>query len=367
MANKDLYATLGIDRNATEKEIKSAYRKRSLATHPDKQQGKSDEEKKKAEEEFKEINEAYSILSDPEKKQQYDMFGTIDGQPGGGNPFSGFGGFGGGFEDIFNMFGGGGQRANRGPQPRPGKNIQMKVPLDIKDIYCGCTKKVKFKRDVRCATCHGDGGTDVKICPHCGGTGRLVTQSMQGHAIFRQESECHHCHGTGKIVGKQCPTCHGSGFKQEETIVEVSFPAGVQENQYIEYPGHGSEAKKYGHPNGDFIAIAKYEYDTSRYTIQGVDITEYIHINYIDALLGTEYLLELPDGRKMNIHISECTEPNKKYILRGKGIKIRDRFNREIVGDYYVQVIYDIPKKLTEKERKSLESIRKSKKKAEEA
>lgn len=361
MATKDLYTILGLDRNASEKDIKKSYRNMSLKYHPDRQQGKSEQEQKDAEEKFKEINEAYTILSDPEKKQQYDMFGTIDGQPGGGNPFSGFGGFGGGFEDIFNMFGGRGAGSRQ--QVRPGNTIQMKVPLDIKDIYCGCTKKVKYTRDVRCATCHGDGGTDVKICPHCGGTGRVVTQQMQGHAIFRQESACHHCQGTGKVVGKVCQTCHGSGFKQESNIIEVTFPAGVQENQYTEYNGQGSEAKKYGHPNGDFIAIAKYDYDRTRYNIDGLDITEYVHIDYVDALLGTEHMIEMPDGKKINIHIGECTEPNKKYILRQKGIKARDRYGREIIGDYFVQIIYDVPNKLSEKERKSLESIKKSKKK----
>lgn len=359
MATKDLYAILGVERDADDKKIKKSYRNLSLKYHPDRQQGKSEQEQKEAEEKFKEINEAYSVLSDPEKKQQYDMFGTVDGQPGGGNPFSGFGGGGfGGFDDIFNIFGGGRGAGSR-QQVRPGNNIQMKVPLDIKDIYCGCTKKLKFTRDVRCATCHGDGGTDVKICPHCGGTGRIVRQTQQGHAIFRQESECPHCHGTGKVVGKPCMTCGGSGFKQESNIVEVTFPAGVQENQYVEYTGQGSEAKKHGHPNGDFIAIAKYNYDRSRYLIQGLDITEYIHIDYYDALLGTEYMLELPDGKKMNLHINECTEPNKKYILRGKGITATDRFGRELKGDYYVQVVYDIPDKLTEKDRKALESIRK--------
>lgn len=356
---KDYYEILGVSRDATDKEISKKFKSLALKYHPDRQNGRSEEEKKDAEEKFKEINEAYDVLSNPDKRKQYDMFGTVDGRMGGGSPFDGFGGFG-GFEDVFNMFGGRGGFHQQQQQARPGKSVQMNIPLNIDDIYLGCTKKVKFKKDVRCMTCHGAGGTDVKTCPHCHGTGRIVKQTQNGFAIYRQEMPCTHCDGTGKTVGKVCPTCHGSGFKQEETIVEVTFPAGVQENQYIEMPDMGSESKHRTGQNGSFIAIAKYNYDKNRYTVTGLDIVEKIHIDYVDALLGTTYKLTLPDGKELDVHIKECTEYGKKLVLRGRGIKAKNQFGQEMTGDYYLHVVYDVPSKLSAEEKKLLEKIKKS-------
>lgn len=360
-AQKDYYEILGLSRDATDKEIRKAWKRISLELHPDRQNGKTDAEKKEAEEKFKEANEAYTVLSDPEKKKQYDMFGTVDGRMGGGSPFDGFSGGFGGFDDVFNMFGGrGGFRQQQ--QIKPGKTVQMNIPLDIEDIYCGCTKKVKYKRDMRCMTCHGEGGSDVKTCPHCNGTGRIVKQSQNGFAIYRQEMPCPHCDGSGKTVGKVCPTCHGSGFRQEENIVELNFPAGVQEGQYIEMPDMGSESKKRNGPNGSFVAVAKYNYDKNRYTVTGLDIVEKIYIDYTDALLGTTYKLVMPDKKELDVNIKECTEYGKKLVLRGRGIKTRNQFGQEMTGDYYIQILYKIPSSLTPEEKKLIEKIRKTRK-----
>lgn len=360
--NKNYYEILGVEKDVNDDNLKKAYRKLSLKYHPDRQQGKSESEQKEAEEKFKEINEAYTNLSDPEKRQQYDMFGTVDGRmQGGGNPFGGnpFGG-GFGFDDVFEMFGGGRSRYQQQEMVRPGKNVQMSIPLDIEDIYCGCTKKVKYKRDVRCMTCHGEGGSDVKICPHCGGTGRVIKQSQNGFAVFRQEMPCSHCEGTGKTVGKVCQTCHGSGFKSVENIVEVTFPAGIQEGQGLEMPGEGSESKKRNGQNGSFIAVAKYNYDRNKYTVSGIDIIEKVYVDYVDAMLGMTYKLILPDKKEIDVHIKECTESGKKLVLRGKGIKVRNQFGQEITGDYYLQIIHKVPQSLSAEEKKYLEKIKKT-------
>lgn len=359
---KDLYEILGVSRDATDKEISKKYKALALKYHPDRNNG-SEQEKQEAEEKFKEINEAYTILSDPEKRKQYDMFGTVDGRMQGGSPFGGspFSGPFGGFDDVFDMFSGGARRQQQ-QQYRPGKNIQVHVKLDIEDIYCGCTKKIKYKRDVRCMTCHGEGGTDIKTCPHCHGTGIITKSTRNGFAVYTQQMPCPHCEGSGKTVGKVCPTCHGTGFRQEESVIEFSYPAGIQENQYVEIPEMGSEAKHKNGPNGVFIAIAKYAYDRNVYTISGLDIIHKIKINYIDALLGTTYKLVLPDKKELDVHIKECTEPGKKLILRGKGIKTKNHFGQEMAGDYYIEVCYEIPTSLSPEEKKLLEKLKKNKK-----
>lgn len=362
--SKDLYEILGLDRNASQADIKAAHRKYSKMYHPDLQGDKSEKEKKESEEKFKEVQHAYEVLSDENKRKQYDMFGSEDGQPQGGS-FGGFGDFGDfgnfhfdfggdgfGFDDIRDMFGGG--RSRQQESVLPGRNKKMTVKLSIKDIYNGFKKTVKYTIDKRCPNCHGKGGETHK-CPYCNGTGIEIKTTRTLFGITTQQIVCSHCNGTGEIIDKKCPSCNGTGFRTKEVTLDIEIPAGAAPNSLYKYSGRGSEAKKAGHPNGDFIVQVVWDFDTDRYQINGLDITEKIKIPYEDAILGTKYHLILPDDKTYDVTISPNTVPGKKYVLRGKGIK--DMYGRG-TGNYYIEVDYQIPETLSEEEEDLLEKIR---------
>lgn len=355
--NKDYYSTLGLKKGASEKEIKSAYRKLSLKYHPDKQVGKSDDEKKKAEEKFKEINEAYSVLSDPDKKNNYDKFGDPNGRSadfsgfGGFNDFSGFGGD--PFSDLFNSTFNRGRGFRQRPTEFPGTDIKMTVPLTLEEIFNGCTKKLKFYKNIRCTSCHGEGGTGHKQCPHCKGTGYISKQEWTGFGVTKITQDCPYCNGTGFTHEYTCKTCNGTGFTRKETIVEINFPAGIQEGWAIEKNGEGNESKSSKLQNGTFYAIAKYNFDKEKYQIQGLNVIEKITLPYYDVLLGTEYILELPNNTKKKIYIPSCTPDGKLLRLYREGIKTQNR-----VGDYYLEIHHSMPDSISEKERAELELIK---------
>ena len=370
--NKDLYALLGLKKedNPTPEQIKKQYRKKSLEYHPDRHQNDSDEDKKMYEDKFKDVAYAYSILSDPQKKAKYDRYGVTDNSQmnSGFDPFSMFRDFGGDgssfdpFADIRDMFGNS-RSGNRHAQMQPGTRIQMRIPLSIEDVFNGVTKKVKYTIDVRCPNCHGTGGK-TKQCPHCHGKGIITTQQQQGFAIVTQTRPCPHCHGTGEIVEQKCPSCDGTGFKHQEKILEVTFPAGILDGMAIEYSNQGNEAKKPGAPNGSFIAIAKWNFDTNRYTVfENGDVMEKINIPYYDALLGIDKIITLPNGKQLSFTIARGTPPGKKLRLSGYGITMYNDYSigvQKRTGDYIIEINYDIPKKLSDDEIKLLEEIRKS-------
>lgn len=351
MENKDYYEILGVDRNASEAEIKKAYRKLSLQYHPDKLANKSEKEKKEGEEKFKAITEAYSVLSDPEKKDKYDRFGSIDGmdmdfgpdlgdilgRAFGGNPFGGhFGGFG-----------------NRSQMVESGIDHTMRIPLTIEDIFNGVEKTVKFKRNVRCSNCHGAGGTGVKTCPECHGQGRVRHTQRTPMGIMTQITDCPKCHGTGKIVEKVCPSCHGTGMQEAYNTVTVTFPAGVPNQYGVKYDNQGSESRDKRGENGDFIAIAEYKIDENRYSIEGNNVLEHVFIPYYDVLLGCDYTVNIPNGHKKTIHISPCTKEDNIMKILGEGLNFRG-----VRGDYYVCIHYKYPEKLSDKEREHIEFIK---------
>lgn len=352
MDTKGYYKSLGVKEDASDEEIRKAYRKASLKYHPDKQVGKSDAEKKKAEDKFKEINEAYSTLSDPEKKSNYDKFGDPSARPDiggfnfGANPFGGFG-------DIFgDIFGGRHHQANN--QVYPGEDISMQVPLTINDIFNGCTKKLKYKRKVRCANCHGEGGSGKTPCTACGGTGQEYRTIRTGFGQMSQVTTCSKCGGSGFTMKSKCPTCGGTGFKEEEHIVEIEFPAGMPNGYSIQKPNEGNESKDKRGANGNFLATARYNID-KKYEINGLDVIEKVYIPYYELLLGTEYTVEIPNGSKKKINIPSCIEDGKLLRLYREGIK---GTNNNYVGDYYIEVHYEFPKEISENERKHLESIK---------
>lgn len=363
MEEKNLYDILGVKKDATPEEIKKAFRKLSLKYHPDRNSDKPEAEQKEASKKFQEANLAYSILSDQEKRERYDLTGTIDGAEHGGD----FGGFGTGspFDDIASMFGGfsgfGGFGGGRGRQTRtviPGKDLQIRLKVGIEELFNPVPRKIKYKKEVRCPECHGDGGSGRKQCPVCHGTGQETTVQRTAFGIMQQSHVCSRCHGEGYIVEKTCNHCHGTGFVTKEFEKTVMFPQGVQDGQYIIYEAEGCEAKKAGDPSGKLIVIAQYDFDTSRYEVRGADVIEKIYIPYEDCLLGTKYQLKLPSGQEMAVNISKLTPPGKRLSLRYKGLTVKDNWGRETTGNYIIEINYQLPKSLNVDETAALEDIR---------
>lgn len=369
MDSKGYYKTLGLSENASQDEIKKAFRKLSIKLHPDKQAGKSDKEKKEAEAKFKEINEAYQVLSDEEKKRRYDS-GFGDGFTGshasgyssgfdfGGFDFDEFGFNGAGF-DFSNLFGHHNayntfNQQQRQRQPEKGSDIKMTIPVTIEDIFSGCKKKVKYQRNVRCPNCHGAGGTNKHTCPKCNGSGTVTTSQQTPFGFMRNTTTCPQCKGTGYVTDSKCPTCNGAGFKKEDTILEVDFIPGMLEGFSIVYHGKGNESNDIKGATGDFYAVCKHVYDKDRYQIvNNVDVYERIEIPYYDALLGCEYILEKPNHKKIKVNIPSCIPNGKHLKLVNEGI-----LSGNIKGDYILVVIYKIPTTLSDKEKTALETIK---------
>lgn len=351
---KDYYSILGIEKNATDEEIKSAYRKLSMKYHPDRHVNDSEEEQKKAEDMFKDINEAYSVLSDPEKKRNYDTFGSADDMSGGFDPTDAF--------EIFRRHFGGDFGGGRGgfQQAAPsGSNIKMEIPLGIKEFYCGGSKKVKYNRNVRCTVCHGAGGSGERVCFECGGSG--VTQKIC-RSGFQQtiiQQSCPFCKGKGKTVEYACSRCNGTGFETKTNEVTIDFQPGMQNGTGSVLRGEGNESADPRGENGSFIAVVVHKYDTTRYKIEGYNIIETVNVPYYDALLGTTIKVVLPDEKtEKTIVLNEATPDKKFYKLVGCGVKI----GGQEAGDYYVQINYSYPKTLSSAEKTALKQIKKSKK-----
>ena len=346
---QDLYQILGIDRSASEDEIKKAYKKAALKYHPDRQHNKTDEEKKEAEDKFKEISQAYSVLSDPDKKQRYDTFGVIDdsvsgdsGFSSGFNPFEGFG-------EFFRRAGFGTQFSQRQQTVTPGRDIQMRVSLSIKEIYEGCTKTVKYQRDVRCSTCHGEGGEGKEQCPYCHGTGMKTDVRRTSFGITSNSYPCPHCNRTGYTVKHICNDCSGTGFRREENVVTVNFRAGIENGSGILFKGEGCESESARGVNGDFVAVAQWNFDKEEFGIIGYDVYQRVSIPWSLCLLGGPYDFKLPNDKTVRINIPECSKPDSHLKMKGRGISGQ--------GDYYIIISYDIPNKLSKEERNILKKL----------
>lgn len=356
---KDYYNILGVNKNATAKEIQKAYKKAALKYHPDKQVGKTEEEKKAAEEQFKLVAEAYECLSDENKKQHYDTFGTMDNfANGNGFNTTEWGNMNDPFEMFANMFGGGRSSFRGGfsgsaaqqQKRQPGNDVRMRIPVTIEDIFNGVTKKVKYKRYVRCATCHGEGGSGVKTCSRCGGTGQIMETKQTPFGYAQNIRTCPVCHGAGETVTNQCATCNGTGFKEVEEIIELNLPAGMQNGNGFQVTGKGSEAKSSLGSNGNFIAIVQYQINSDKYVVEGNDVLERIYIPYYDILLGCNYKVKLPNGKEHTLNIESCTPEGKVIRLYKEGINN--------IGDYYFEIHYQFPEKLSDADRKAMEQIK---------
>lgn len=355
---KNYYDILGISKDATAEQIKKAYKKMAIKYHPDR-----NPDNKEAEEKFKEVAEANEILSDEEKRKYYDMFGTMEGY-GQGGP-SGGAGMSGWAEDIINImggaFGGFGGFSQR-EQIIPGRSVRTKIHLDIKDIYCGGKKTIKYKKNVRCSTCHGSGG-DSKKCPHCDGSGKIYEVHRTAHGMIRNMIDCPHCHGTGKMVTKKCPTCGGTGFRQIESSISVDFPSGLTEGLQIPYESYGDEARKQGHPNGDLYVLAVWDYDINKYNITknangGYNITQYVDVPFYDARLGCELKVVMPNDKEITLTLKPGCPSDKKFKMTGKGIPAAEE-RSGICGDYYFAIRFTYPDELSDVEKKAMEKLKK--------
>lgn len=361
---KDLYEILGLTKNTfTEEACKKKYKKLVLKYHPDKMVNKSEAEQKEAEEKLKEINHAYEVLSDPEKRRNYDMFGEDgpSGMPGGrhsgfGNPFADLAGMFGGFGN-FDPFGGRRNRGGYGKRIQPGDDVQMKIPVTIEDLFNGLKKTVKYTIKVRCISCHGAGGSDKIPCPKCNGTGKIVTQKSFGQGFMQySETVCTHCNGTGMTVKNKCKHCGGSGFEEKEVTLDIEFPPGIENNTGVVYTGKGYEAKDHRGETGNFIAISKYVIDEDKYMVDGLNVMEHVYIPYYKALLGCSYIVEIPNGTRKSVKIKPCTTDGTIMKLSKEGIK--DNVGHR--GDYYICIHYKIPESLTTVEKAHLEEIKRS-------
>ena len=358
MADKrDYYEVLGIQKGASEDEIKSAFRKMAMKYHPDR-----NPDNKEAEEKFKEVNEAYSILSDPDKKAKYDRFGFAGVDPnagfgGGGEGFGGFGGFGGqgfgGFEDIFNMFtgggfGGGGAYSSNYNGPVEGADIQQRMDISFEEAVFGAKKKIKLTKNVECASCHGKGakdGTSMHTCPSCGGRGQVETVQQTILGSMRSVRTCSTCRGTGQVIDTPCPACKGTGKVRKTVELTVDIPAGVgggSNSPVLTLRGQGEPGRNGGAPGDLYIVLNIKPHST--FGRKGDDLYTTLSINFTQAALGDEVSIK---GLRENISckIPAGTQPDTTLRLRGKGVK-NSRTGR--TGDMYVQVKLVVPTNLTE-------------------
>lgn len=352
MANKDYYEVLGIQKGASDDEIKKAFRKLAIKYHPDKNQGD-----KEAEQKFKEINEAYQVLSDPEKRAHYDQFGTAD--PGAGFGAGGFGGFDfsdmGGFGDIFDtFFGGGGSGSKRRNGPVRGNDIEYTLNLTFEEAIFGTEKEISITRSESCEECHGSGaapGTSAKTCPTCGGTGQVRVQRQTPLGSFVSTTTCDKCGGKGKIIESPCHTCHGKGSVRKNRKITVKVPAGVDTGNVMPLRGQGEHGQNGGSPGDLYIKIRVAP--SKKFVRKGNDIYIDTHISMGHATLGIEIKVPTVDG-DVKYKIPAGTQSGTLFRLKGKGVP---RVNSSGRGDQYVKVIVDIPKNLNEKQKQALEAF----------
>lgn len=357
-AKRDYYEVLGVSKNATQDEIKSAYRKLALKYHPD----RNPDNPKEAEEKFKEITEAYEVLSDPEKRKRYDQFGHNGMHAG--RDFHQYAGF----EDIFSSFGdifetffgsspfgnSSSTRTRRKSSGVPGTDIRIDIELTLEEIAVGTSKKVKLKKLTRCDSCNGTGaksGTSIKTCPVCNGSGevRKVQESFFGRVVNIQT--CSNCGGEGTVVDQPCTKCKGDGRIQIEDTIKVTIPAGVQEGQYLTLRGLGNAGKR-GGKDGDIIVVM-HEKKHPIFTREGDDIIYELYLTYPEFVLGTEVEVPTLTG-KAKLKIDKGLEPGKILKLKDKGIK---HLNQSGSGDLKIKLNVFIPKKINSEEEELLKKL----------
>ena len=353
---EDLYAILEVPRDASQSDIKKAYRKLVHQYHPDSHPGD-----KEAEEKFKKINAAYSVLNDPEKRARYDQFGTTGT---GSNPFGGMGGadLGDLFGDLFaQVFGGGGfgggftSRSRPSNSPRQGDDIEQIVHLTLLEAMKGVTRDIDVMKYETCQHCNGTGakpGTKPETCPRCHGQGQVRQTQQSFFGQFVSINTCPDCHGTGKVIRDKCDECKGSGHTRKKHTLEVKIPAGISTNMRIRISGAGDVGEN-GGPAGDLYLVADVEVNPD-FERDGADLHTTLILTYPQAVLGTEAKIKTLDGSEELITVSSGTQHGQVIKVKGKGMP---KINSKSVGDLYVHIYIEIPKKLTDKQREIIKSL----------
>ncbi|MFP3321511.1 molecular chaperone DnaJ [Planococcus sp. SIMBA_160] len=344
MNKRDYYEVLGVSKDASKEEIKKAYRKLSKQYHPD------INKEANASEKFQEVKEAYEVLSDEQKRAQYDQFGHQDPNQGfGGGGFGGAEGF--GFDDIFSTFFGGGTRRRDPNAPRKGDDLQYSMTIDFLDAVFGQETEIEIPKDETCETCDGSGakpGTSKKTCPYCEGAGQLNVAQDTPFGRMVNRRACHHCEGTGQIIEEKCTTCRGAGKVRKLKKIKVTVPAGVDDGQQLRVSGQGGPGIN-GGPAGDLYVLFRVK-PHAQFERDGDDIHLELPITYPQAALGDE--IEVPTiSGKVKLKIPAGTQNGARFRLRGKGVQNVHGYG---VGDQHITIKVKVPSKLSEKQRQLL-------------
>ena len=367
MADKDYYAILGVDKNASDEEIKKAYRKMAKKWHPD----ANPNNRKEAEEKFKEVGEAYATLSDPQKRRMYDQFGTagVNGNYGSGfGGFNGFNGFNGGtytystggfgFDDVVDdfvssIFGGGfgrSQRTSNPTAPKKGNDLRYNVDVTFEESFTGTQKEIVVNKNEKCDTCHGTGakpGTSVQTCSVCHGTGKVKkAQSLAGFATIQTVVTCENCRGTGKYIPTPCETCKGKGTVRKQVTLNVDIPAGINDDQTLVVQGKGEPGTN-GGPYGDLYVTVRVK-KSNVFTRNGDNVECTIPITITQATLGANIKIPTVTGEEEDFTIPDGTQSGTKFTLKSKGFR---KIHSNASGDLIFTVQVQTPKKLTREQR----------------
>ncbi len=358
---RDYYEVLGVNKNATNDEIKKAFRKAAKQYHPD-----LNKDDPTAAEKFKECNEAYSVLSDADKRRKYDQFGFAGVDPSyAAGQGGGYGGGGFGFDgdidlgDIFSsFFGGGFGGGSRNPNaPQRGRDIQTTINISFEEAAKGCKKSVEVSKVEDCSQCHGTGaaeGTSPKTCSQCGGSGYITVQQGSGFFQVNTTRPCPSCNGSGKIIEKPCSKCSGRGKVRKKSKIDITIPAGIDNGQVVTARGLG-DAGLNGGPAGDLrvgVSVSAHK----DFVRDGYDIHYEKHISIVEACLGVKVRIPTLDG-DVEYHVPAGTQPNEVFRLKGKGIQ---RLNSIAKGDLFVHIVVDIPRELTNEQKNLLKQFDKS-------
>ncbi|MBC7230193.1 MAG: molecular chaperone DnaJ [Actinobacteria bacterium] len=354
---KDYYAILGVARDADQEQIKRAYRRLARRYHPDVAGGD-----RESEERFKEINEAYEVLGDPEKRHRYDLFGETGIAA---SPFErGFEGFGSPFGDIFNLFFGGGQGRARTASPRRGSDLLAVVEIELEEAYSGARREIEVPRHESCPECGGSGlekGFGHDLCPDCGGEGRFTRTRRSAFGTFTSTTTCRRCGGSGEINTHPCGGCAGRGIREILDRVEVEIPAGVEDGDRIRMSGRG-EAGQLGGPPGDlFVEVRTREHPV--FTRHGRDLHAVVSVDMVEAALGAEVDIPTLDGEE-KLHVPPGSQPGDSFRLRGRGMpEVHSRAR----GDLYLTLEVRIPRRLTAEQKRLLREFQRQRSRDEEA
>ena len=351
---RDYYEVLGVDKNADDNALKHAYRQLAKKYHPDMNPGDAEAERK-----FKEASEAYAVLSDPEKRRQYDQFGhaAFDGTggPGGFGGFDFSGDMGDIFGDIFGDLFGGGRSSRRNPNaPMQGDNLRTSIRITFDEAIKGCEKEITLNQKDACTACGGTGakpGTTPVICPKCNGKGQVIYSQQSLFGMVQNVQTCPDCRGKGKIIKEKCPSCSGTGYTSSKKKIQVSVPAGIDNGQSIRIRGKGEPGVN-GGPRGDLLVQVLVS-ESPVFARQDMDIFSAVNISFAQAALGAEVRITTVDGDVMYT-VRPGTQSGTRVRLRGKGVpSLR---NQNVRGDHYVTLNVEVPQKLSEEARRALKA-----------